>query len=138
MSPQEMKGAAKGAAKAAVSKAAHFLNEIWRVRWMLIFGVSIVTIRAYNLLPEESTTLKTLYRPAIGTLGFIAAHIGFQQAFPYINTRDLLFRSLAVAEFGDPPISYEERMMASISLVGVCILRATIYGAFILGTITAV
>jgi len=124
--------------KTAKNTPVHFFQEIWRVRWMLVAAVSIIAIRAYGLLPEDSATLRTLYRPAIGAMGFIFAHVAYQQAFPYLNMRDLLFRALAIDKFEDLRGDNIARAVAAATFVGGAILRGSIYAAFVFGCIMAV
>lgn len=116
----------------------HFFQEMWRVRWMLVAAVGIVAVRAYGLLPEESVTLKTMYRPAIGAMGFIFGHIAYQQAFPWINMRELLYRALAIDEFEHLQGDIPARAVAIGAYIGSAILRGAIYAAFVFGCIMAV
>ncbi|MDP3912085.1 MAG: hypothetical protein Q8Q14_17010 [Gemmatimonadales bacterium] len=113
-----------------------FLSEVWRVRWMLAFALAIVAVRAYGLLPEESVTLRTLYRPAIGAMGFVVAHVGYQQSFPYLDMRDLLRRALGSG--GGQNELLADRSTAAVLFLGSCILRGAIYAAFVLGAMLAI
>lgn len=120
----------------------HFFQEVWRVRWMLVASFAIVLLRVYGVelgfISEDSPFLKTMYRPAIGAIGFIFAHIAYQQAFPFINMRDLLFRSLAIDEFEDLRGDSPARATAAAAFIGTAILRGAIYAAFVIGCIMAV
>lgn len=117
---------------------AHFFQEIWRVRWMLVMAGTIILVRAYGLMPEDSPVLKMLYRPALGAMGFVLAHVAYQQAFPYLNMRDLLYRALAIEEFKALEPHMIARVAAAAMFVGSCIIRGLIYGAFVVGAFMAV
>jgi hypothetical protein len=113
----------------------NFLRETWRVRWMLAFALAIVAVRAYGLLPEESVTLRTLYRPAIGSMGFVVAHVGWSQVFPYLDMRDLLRRSQIDEDRrnGDP----FSRWASAVAFGAVCVARGLVYSAFVVGAMLA-
>lgn len=108
-----------------MSRTRNFLTECWRVRWMLAFSLAIVATRSYGLLPEDSATLKTLYRPALGAMGFVVAHIAWSQVFTYIDMRELLSAS-------------RNNLPGATTFSAVCIARGVIYAAFVHGAITAV
>ena len=104
----------------------HFWAELQRVRWMLVFAVGVIVVRAYQILPETSATLLVLYKPSLAAIGFIAAHVGYQQAFPYIDQRELLRNATADG-------ASEERTRYAMLFAGTCVLRGLVYAAFVLG-----
>jgi hypothetical protein len=107
-------------------KMTNLWREILRVRWMLVIAVGVVVIRAFNLLPETSATLLVLYKPSLAAIGFLAAHVGYQQAFPYIDQKDLFVKAMSAPES-------QERLAMAWLFVGTSVLRGAIYGAFVLG-----
>jgi hypothetical protein len=103
----------------------HFGAEVWRVKWMIAFAITITYLRASGSF-ESSPALLLFYKPALAAIGFITAHVGYQQAFPYIDQNALLQRSVGAAE-------PDERDRVALLFVGASILRGLIYAAFILG-----
>lgn len=104
----------------------HFFNEVKRVRWMLIGAVAVLVARTYQLLPDTSALALILHKPALAAIGFLAAHIGYQQAFPYIDQGELLNNVIHAAD-------NDSRTRYALLFAGTCILRGLIYAAFILG-----
>ncbi len=115
----------------------NFLDEVWRVRWMLLFALSVVAIRRFGLLPEDSVTLKTLYRPAIGAMGFVVAHVGWSQVFYYIHMEGLLQRAVT-GRAADGKPDWVGQMCAALSFGAVCVARAILYAAFVVGAMLAI
>ena len=109
-------------------------EEIWRVRWMLVIAVGVILLRGFGILQETSPTLLVLYKLSLAAIGFIAAHIGYQQAFPYIDQAELLRRATGFPEapstLGD---TSEDRRRYAILFAGTSVLRGLIYAAFVLG-----
>jgi len=101
------------------------MAECYRVRWMLLLPLAVLLARAYQIVPAASPLMLILYKPALAAVGFLAAHIGYQQAFPYLCQRELLEH----ARFGDP----REQFHATLLFVGTAVMRGLIYAAFILG-----
>lgn len=110
----------------ATDKFRNFWNELWRVRWMCVMAVGVIMIRAWHLLPDTSATLLILYKPSLAAVGFIAAHVGYQQAFPYINQQEQLLGAFQAD-------AAETRQQFVLLFIGTSILRGMIYAAFILG-----
>jgi hypothetical protein len=110
----------------ASTKLRSFMSEVWRVRWMIVIAVAVVWVRAKGILPETSATLLVLYKPSLAAIGFIAAHIGYQQAFPYIDQEKQLFGALRSE-------TAEDRERYALLFIGTSILRGMIYAAFVLG-----
>jgi hypothetical protein len=100
-------------------------DELWRVKWMIAFTIAITYLRASGRL-ENSPALLLLYKPSLAAIGFITAHIGYQQAFPYIDQKELLENAIGAAE-------PEDRSRAAMLFAGASVLRGLIYAAFILG-----
>jgi|ERR1041385_6976231 len=67
-----------------------FYQEIWRVRWALLFSVVVLFARAYGWLPPDHPLAVILTKASNVTLGFILAHVLRQQAFPYVNLKLML------------------------------------------------
>jgi hypothetical protein len=107
------------------SSLSHFGAEVWRVKWMIAFAVTIIYLRASGSF-ESSPALLLFYKPALAAIGFITAHVGYQQAFPYIDQQALLHKSFGAAD-------HHDRERAALLFVGASILRGLIYAAFILG-----
>jgi len=103
----------------------HFFNEVLRVRWMLIGAVAVLVARTYQVIPDTSALALILHKPALAAIGFIAAHIGYQQAFPYIDQGELLNNAIRADD--------DTRTRYALLFAGTCILRGLIYTAFILG-----
>ncbi len=101
----------------------HFWEEVIRVRWMLLVALLMLAVRTRGIVPDTSVVVLLLHKPALAAIGFIAAHIGYQQAFPYLDQRMLLQKALQ----GD------EQAIGAQLFMGTCLLRGLIYGAFILG-----
>jgi hypothetical protein len=112
-------------AAAGVGRVRAFYLELLRVKWMALAGVLIVVLRATGAL-QDNAALLLLYKPALAAIGFITAHIAYQQAFPYID-QEALLRSASRAVDG------EERQRNALLFVGTSVLRGFIYAAFILG-----
>jgi hypothetical protein len=102
-----------------------FFVEVWRIKWMVMLAVAIIVIRANELVPETSATLLIFYKPALAAIGFIAAHIAYQQAFPYLDQSELIKQ--ATAPKG------EFRGEYALLFLGASVLRGFIYAAFVLG-----
>lgn len=115
----------------------HFLGEVWRVRWMLLFALAVVAVRRFELLPEDSVTLRTLYRPAIGAMGFVVAHVGWSQVFPYLDMGTLLQRATS-GRGADGKADWVGQLSASLAFGAVCVARAVIYAAFVVGAMLAI
>lgn len=103
----------------------HFFAEMWRVKWMLVLAIAIIVIRANELVPETSATLLIFYKPALAAIGFIAAHIAYQQAFPYLDQSELI-RHATTGEG-------QYRREYALLFLGASMLRGFIYAAFVLG-----
>jgi hypothetical protein len=93
-----------------------FWREILRVRWMLIVAVGVLVARTYGWLQDTSAAAVVLYKPSLAAIGFIAAHVGYQQAFPYIDQRELLVRARDEQSTND-------RLTYAVLFTGVCLLR---------------
>lgn len=105
--------------------ASQFFAEVWRVKWMLVLAVAIIVIRANELVPDTSATLLIFYKPALAAIGFIAAHIAYQQAFPYLDQSELIRQATSS--------NSESRGNYAILFLGASVLRGLIYAAFVLG-----
>lgn len=102
-----------------------FYREFVRVKWMALAAVGITVLRASGWL-ENNAALLLLYKPALAAIGFITAHIAYQQAFPYIDQGALM---RAAMEGTNP----EDRRKNALLSAGASVLRGLIYAAFILG-----
>ena len=104
----------------------HFFQECWRVRWMLVVPVFVLVARSVQFIPDTWPLALILHKPALAAIGFVVAHIGYQQAFPFIDQADLL-RNAIHADDKDCRTNF------AWLFVGSCVLRGLIYAAFILG-----
>lgn len=91
-------------------------REMRRMFPALLISVLIIAARRYGWLPGTDPFMVMLHRVALGTLGFIAAHIVRQPAFPYLDL-EMALRSPNPGE-----------------AIGSALLVGLIYLAFILGT----
>ena len=106
----------------------HFLEEVKRMRWMLVLVVVVLFTRVLQLFPESWNIALLLHKPCLASIGFIVAHIGYSQAFPYIEQYQL-YRNTFHSDGNDGNI----QMSHAITFVGVCVLRGLVYAAFIIG-----
>ena len=104
----------------------HFFHECLRTRWMLVLPLVVVCARGVGWLPDASPLTVLLYKPSLAAVGFLVAHIGYQQAFPYLSQQALLERALMA---GDITLRYH----AALLFVGTAILRGLIYVGVVLG-----
>lgn len=98
-----------------IDRFKHTFNEFWRLRWIIVFAVTVIVLRDLGVLPNESALTLMVYKPALACIGMTFAHLAYSQCFYYIDMSKL---------FADG--EYQ-------ALLGVCILRGLIYLAFILG-----
>ncbi len=96
--------------------------EIRRVRWMLAIAVLVLVARTYQWLPDTSALAMMLHKAALAASGLILAHIGYQQAFPYLDQHTLLREGQRA----------DGELRVSLLFLGTCLLRGAIYAAFIL------
>jgi len=89
-------------------------REIHRMAPALLIAGGVVVARKVGILSDTDPLTLMLYKPALATIGFCAAHIVRQPAFPYLDLEAELRRGPG-------------RAIASALLVGL------IYVAFILG-----
>lgn len=108
----------------------HFFREIFRVRWPLFFAFGVLVARQYGWLPPDNVATLVLYKLSLASMGFVAAHIAWQQAFDYVDMGDML----EVVNNGE--MSYEARIATGLMLIGMCFLRGLIYFAFMVGITT--
>lgn len=108
---------------------AHFFNEVFRVRWPLLFAFGVLLARQYGWLAPDNVATLVLYKLSLASVGFVAAHIAWQQAFDYVDMGDMVAE---VAGTG----SYESRIANGLMLVGLCLMRGLIYFAFMIGITT--
>lgn len=90
-------------------------RELRRMFPALLMSICIIAARRYGWLPGTDPFMVMLHRIALCTLGFIAAHIVRQPAFPYLD----LEQTLKSKNAGEA--------------VGSAVLVGMIYLAFILG-----
>lgn len=110
-----------------------FFAEVLRVRWPLVFALTVVTLRQYGLLSPQSLWSLVAYKLALACMAFVAAHIAYSQVFHYLDMRGLLFRSLSLFEFEGQ--SEHAQFVTAMTFVGACFLRGVIYAAFIIGVL---
>jgi hypothetical protein len=97
----------------------------WRVRWMIGILFGVLLLRQLGLVSDASPVVVILHKLALGGLGFAAAFLALEHAFPYLHQRALL--ELALSGDGDAAFR------AAILFLGVAILRGLVYAAFVLG-----
>ena len=68
----------------------HFYQEIWRVRWALVISIGVLVARAEGWLPPDHPLAVIFTKASNATLGFILAHVLRQQAFPYVDLKDMI------------------------------------------------
>ncbi len=104
----------------------HFGHEVLRVRWMLVVAVAVLVARAYHIIPDESALALIFHKPALAAIGFVVAHVAYQQAFPYVDQGSLLRAAV------NPQFTAEMRQLYAWLYAGTCLLRGVIYAAFVL------
>jgi len=108
----------------------HLWHEILRIRWMLMIALIMIALRSQQWLPDMSLWALVVHKPALAALGFIAAHIAYQQAFPYLDQRQI-YEQASIIRYGQATDPAAHR--AAYLFVGLCVMRGLIYASFVLG-----
>lgn len=103
----------------------HFGEEAWRVRWMLMFSIGVIIARQVGALPSGALGL-VLWKVSLASLGFVVAHIGWQQAMDYVDMERLYQHLL---EEDDP----DRADVLGRGLLAMACFRGIVYAAFIIG-----
>ena len=110
---------------------AHFLNECWRVRWMIVTVVGVVALRIFGVLNPASPLTVVANKPVGACLGGIVGLIYVQHAFPYEDHGDMLDQAM------DTSKPLEERRLLAWLYAGLAIKRGLIIAGFVLATAAA-
>src|SRR5215813_12554613 len=109
----------------------HFLQECWRVRWMIVLVVAVVALRTFGVLYPTWPGTVVANKPVGACLGGIVGLIYVQQAFPYEDHASLLEGAM------DGARSLEERRLWAWLYAGLAVKRGLIIAAFIIAVASA-
>lgn len=104
---------------------AHFLREIWRVRWMVVLIGVVVALRSLGVLYPTWPGTVVANKPIGACLGGIIGLIYVQQAFPYEDHGRMLRAAM------DTTQGIEERRLSAWLYAALSIKRGVIIAAFI-------
>jgi hypothetical protein len=107
---------------------AHFLDECWRVRWMIVLVVAVVALRSLGVLYPTWPGTVIANKPVGACLGGIVGLVYVQQAFPYEDHGDLISQAM------DTSRPLEERRLLAWLYAGLAVKRELIIAAFVIAT----
>src|SRR5262249_40689199 len=109
----------------------HFLQECWRVRWMIVLVVAVVALRSLGVLYPTWPGTVVANKPVGACLGGIIGLIYVQQAFPYEDHAAMLEDAMNTSR------GMEERRLSAWLYAGLAVKRGVIIAAFVIAVAAA-